>query len=116
MDEALGEGGDTCVVVLICMRVSYASAKYLVTRSWRGGEDALSTPARKLIAEPNVTSNKRVPQAPYSWTGRINAVRVQVLIPVSPHTYPTSILSTTHLHLLLRDPTCLSHPNYERTR
>jgi hypothetical protein len=57
------------------------------------------------------------PQALYSWTGRIKKlVRVQVLIPVSPITYPTSILSATHLHLLLRNPTRLTHPNHERTR
>jgi len=112
LDEALGEGRDARVIVLVRVRVSYASAK---AGPGRGGEDALSTPARKLIAESNAAPNRRVLQAFYSWAGRITTVRVRVLIPVSPAPTP-SILKTTHLHLLLRNPTRLAHPNRERTR
>ena len=36
LDEALGEGGDACVVVLVCVRVSYTSEKYQVVERWEG--------------------------------------------------------------------------------
>ena len=58
MDEALGEGGDAYVVVLVRVYVR-CLAKKKEDRPRRGGEGALSTPARKLIAQSNATPSKR---------------------------------------------------------
>ena len=81
LDEALREGGDACVVILVCVRVSYASAKYQVVERWGGCSQYPCTQAHRRV---ECDIQQRVPQAPYSWTGRINSIRVQVLITVSP--------------------------------
>ena len=112
LDEALGESRDACVVVLV-VRVRVCQLCLPQTRSRRGGEDTLSTPARKLIAESNATPNKE---------GAASTLLLDWKNEYSPRASPhhclsrTSILSTTHLHLLLCNPTRLPYPNYERTR
>jgi hypothetical protein len=112
LDQALGESGDACVVVLGCTYVSYGSRIRAICERRR--EDA-SVPLHANSLQSQMRRPARgMPQAPYSWTGRNKhspraSLHLCVVLP------PNLNMCTTHFHFLLGNPTRLTHPNHERT-
>jgi hypothetical protein len=81
LDEALGEGRGACVVVLVRVRVSYASAK-AISRGGVGGRSQYPCTQAHRRVECDTQQKGAASTLLLDW--RINTVRVQVLITVSP--------------------------------